>query len=66
MAPAVTSDSDVVGAMSRDTMEKRKATSFRLPLTEYQRSRRLRRLADLAGKVDLSYSNDELETLEER
>ncbi|MCY4073884.1 MAG: hypothetical protein OXH04_00480 [Acidobacteria bacterium] len=66
MAPAVTSDADVVGVMPRETMEKRQAASVRLPLTEHQRSRRLCRLADLAGKVDLSYSNDELETLEER
>lgn len=65
MATTVTLDSDVVRAVQRETNEKRKATAVRLALTEYLRLRRLRRLADLAGRVDLRYSNDELETLEE-
>lgn len=65
MATTVTLDSDVVRAVQRETNEKRKATPVRLALTEYLRLRRLRRLADLAGKVDLRYSNEELETLEE-
>ena len=65
MATTVTLDSDVVRAVQRETNEKRKATAVRLALTEYLRLRRLRRLADLGGKVDLQYSNDELETLEE-
>ena len=65
MATTVTLDSDVVRAVQRETNEKRKATAVRLALTEYLRLRRLRRLADLAGKVDLRYSNEELETLEE-
>ena len=65
MATTVTLDSDVVRAVQLETNEKRKATAVRLALTEYLRLRRLRRLADLAGKVDLRYSNDELEALEE-
>ena len=65
MATTVTLDADIVRAVQRETNEKRKAAAVRLALTEYLRTQRLRRLADLAGKVDLRYTNDELESLEE-
>ena len=38
---------------SARTNEKRKATAVRLALTEYLRTQQLRRLADLAGTIDL-------------
>lgn len=65
MATTVTLDAEIVRAVQRETREKRKATAVRLALTEYLRTQRLRRLDDLAGKVDLRYTNDELERLEE-
>ena len=65
VATTVTLDADIVRAVQRETNEKRKATAVRLALTEYLRTQRLRRLGDLAGTVDLRYTNDELERLEE-
>ena len=65
MATTVTLDAEIVRAVQRETGEKRKATAVRLALTEYLRTQRLRRLDDLAGRVDLRYTNDELERLEE-
>ena len=65
MATTVTLDAEIVRALQRETREKRKATAVRVALTEYLRTQRLRRLGDLAGRVDLRYTNDELESLEE-
>jgi Arc/MetJ family transcription regulator len=65
VATTVTLDAEIVRAVQRETNEKRKAAAVRLALAEYLRTQRLRRLADLAGKVDLRYTNDELERLEE-
>ena len=65
MATTVTLDSEIVRAVQRETNEKRKATAVRLALNEYLRLQKRRRLADLAGAVDLRYTNDELEALED-
>ena len=65
MATTVTLDSDVVRAVQRETNEKRKAAAVRLALTECLRTQRLRRLADMAGTIDLRYTNEELERFEE-
>jgi hypothetical protein len=54
--------SDVI---PRETDEKRQAAAVRLALTECLRTQRLRRLADLSGRIDLRYTNEELESLEE-
>ncbi len=48
-------NADIVRAVQRETNEERKATAVRLASTEYPRLQRLRRLAELAGKVDLRY-----------
>ena len=64
MTTTVTLDTEIVRAVQRETNEKRKAVAVRLALTEYLRMQRLRRLADLEGKVDLRYTNDEVEGLE--
>ena len=55
----------MVRAVQRETNEKRKAAAVRLALTEYLRTQRLRRLADMAGTIDLRYTNEELERFEE-
>jgi Arc/MetJ family transcription regulator len=65
MATTVTLDADIVRAVQQETNERRKATAVRLALNEYLRLRRRRRLADLAGAVDLRYTNDELEAIED-
>lgn len=65
MTTRVTLDSAIVQAVQRETNEKRKAAAVRLALNEYLRLRKQRKLADLAGTVDLRYTNDELETLED-
>ena len=65
MATTVTLDSEVVRAVQEATREKSKASAVRVALREYLRIQRLRGLAGLAGSVDLRFSNDELEALEE-
>ena len=65
MATTVTLDSEIVRAVQRETSETRKATGVELELTEFLRTQRLRRLGDLAGKVDLRYTNEDLERLED-
>ena len=65
MATTVTLNSEMVQAVQEATKEKSKAAAVRLALREYLRTQKLRKLADLAGSVDLRYSNDELEAMEE-
>ena len=65
MATTVTLDSEIVRAVQKATCEKSKASAVRVALREYLRMQKLRELADLAGSVDLRYSNDELEAMEE-
>ncbi len=65
MATTVTLDAEIVRAVQKVTNEKSKAAAVRLALREYLRTQQLRKLADLAGCVDLRYSNDELEAMEE-
>ncbi|MFT5090180.1 MAG: Arc/MetJ family transcription regulator [Candidatus Latescibacterota bacterium] len=65
MATTVTLDSEMVKAVQKATDEKSKAAAVRLALREYLRTQKLRKLADLAGSIDLRYSNDELEAMEE-
>jgi Arc/MetJ family transcription regulator len=55
----------MVQEVQKATNEKSKAAAVRLALREYLRTQKLRKLADLAGSVDLRYSNDELEAMEE-
>ena len=65
MATTVTLDSEMVQEIQKATNEKSKAAAVRLALREYLRTQQLRNLADLAGSVDLRYSNDEIEAMEE-
>ncbi len=65
MATTVTLNSEMVQAVQDATNEKSKAAAVRLALREYLRAQKLRKLADLAGAVDLRYANDELEAMEE-
>ncbi len=65
MATTVTLESAIVQAVQDATKEKSKASAVRLALNEYLRMQKLRKLAELAGTVDLRYSNDELEAMEE-
>jgi Arc/MetJ family transcription regulator len=65
MATTVTLNSEMVQEVQKATNEKSKAAAVRLALREYLRTQKLRKLADLAGSVDLRYSNDELEAMEE-
>ena len=65
MAPTVALDSEIVRAVQRETNEKRKAVAVRLALNEYLRLQKQRKLAALAGAVDLRYANDDLEALED-
>lgn len=65
MATTVTLDSEIVQAVQQATREKSKASAVRVALNEYLRTQKLHQLADLAGTIDLQYSNDELEDMEE-
>jgi Arc/MetJ family transcription regulator len=65
MATTVTLDSAVVQAVQEATKEKSKASAVRKALQDYLRMRRLRSLAELAGKVDMLYTNEELEAKQE-
>lgn len=63
MATTVTLDSEIVQAIQKATGEKDKAAAVHMALNEYLRWQKLRQLADLAGTVELRYSNDELEAM---
>ncbi len=65
MATTVTLDSEIVQAVQQATKQKSKASAVRIALNEYLRLQKLRKLASLAGTVELRYSNDELEAMEE-
>ena len=65
METTVTLSSEMVRAVQEATNEKSKAAAVRLALREYLRTQKRRKLADLAGSVDLRYLNDELEAMEE-
>lgn len=65
MATTVTLDADVVEAVRKATKQKSKASAVRTALCEFLRMEKLRQLAELAGTVDLRYSNDQLEAMEE-
>ena len=65
MATTVTLDSEIVQAVQQATKQKSKASAVRIALNEYLRLQKLRELANLAGSVELRYSNDELEAMEE-
>lgn len=65
MATTVTLDSEIVQAVQQATKQKSKASAVRIALNEYLRLQELRKLASLAGTVELRYSNDELEAMEE-
>ena len=65
MATTVTLDPAIVQQVQRETRERSKAAAVRVALNEYLRLRRLRRLADMAGTIDLRYTNDELEEIED-
>ena len=64
MATTVTLDSEIVQAVQQATKQKSKASAVRVALNEYLRLQKLRQLANLAGTVELCYSNDELEAIE--
>ena len=59
----VTLESEIVQAIQQATKEKDKDSAVRMALNEYLRLQKLRQLADLAGTVELRYSNDELEAM---
>ena len=63
MATTVTLDSKMVQAIQQATKQKDKASAVHMALNEYLRWQKLRQLADLAGTVELRYSNDELEAM---
>ena len=65
MATTVTLDPAIVQQVQRETSERSKAAAVRTALNEYLRLRRLRRLADMAGTIDLGYTNDDLEAIED-
>lgn len=65
MATTVTLDSEIVQAVQQATKQKNKALAVRMALEEYLRLQKIRQLARLTGTVELRYSNDELEAMEE-
>ena len=65
MATTVTLDPAIVQQVQRETSERSKAAAVRVALNEYLRLRRLRKLADMAGTIELRYTNDELEAIED-
>lgn len=64
MATTITLDSRIVEAVQTVTKERNKATAVRKVLDEYLRREKLRELADMAGTVELRFSNGEIEELE--
>ena len=65
MATTVTLDLEIIQAIQQTTKQKDKTAAVHMALNEYLRLQKLRQLADLAGTVELCYSNDELEEMEE-
>lgn len=65
MATTITLDSRTVEAVQAVTKERNKATAVRKVLDEYLRREKLRELADMAGTVDLRFSNREIEEMEQ-
>ncbi|MYK38964.1 MAG: hypothetical protein F4049_01960 [Gemmatimonadetes bacterium] len=63
MDTTVTLGSEIVQAIQQATGEKDKVAAVRMALNEYLRLQKLRQLANLAGTVELRYSNDELEAM---
>lgn len=64
-ATTVTLDGDLVEEVLAATRETTKASAVRKALTEFLRMQRLRELADMAGRVELRYSNEEIEAMEQ-
>lgn len=65
MATTVPLDSAIVRALQEATNEPTRAAAVRKALQDYLRRQKLQGLADLAGAVDLVYTNEELEAAEE-
>ncbi|MBM4318827.1 MAG: hypothetical protein FJ125_02460 [Deltaproteobacteria bacterium] len=65
MATTVTLEAELVEEVISATHELTKAAAVRHALREYLRLSRLRELAELAGCVELAWTNRELEELEE-
>ena len=65
MDTTVTLDSEIVQAIQQATKQKDKTSAVHMALNEYLRLQKLRQLARLAGTVELRYSNDGLEAMEE-
>ncbi|MCE2449874.1 MAG: type II toxin-antitoxin system VapB family antitoxin [Candidatus Latescibacteria bacterium] len=59
----VTLDAEIVQAIQQATKQEDKASAVHMALNEYLRLQKFHELADLAGTVELRYSNDELETM---
>jgi len=65
MATTVTLNSDLIEEVKRVTGKSTKAEAVREALVEYVRSRRRRDLLDLKGKIVMSRTNEQIESLED-
>ena len=65
MPTTITLDTELVAAVRSATEERSNASAVRKALNEHLRTQRLRELADMAGKVDLPFTNQQIEEMEE-
>lgn len=65
MPTTITLDTELVAAVRSATEERSNSSAVRKALNEYLRAQRLRELADMAGKVDLRFTNQQIEEMEE-
>ncbi len=65
MAATVTLDSDLLDEVMAETRETTKASAVRKALEEFLRDRRLRELRSLLGTLDMQFTNEELEAMED-
>lgn len=65
MATTVTLDSDLLDEVMEETREKTKASAVRKALEEFLRERRLRELRSMLGTLDMQFTNEEIEAMED-
>jgi len=65
MATTVTLDSDLLDEVMEETQEKTKASAVRKALEEFLRDRRLRELRSMLGTLDMQFTNEEIEAMED-
>ena len=65
MATTLTLESDLLEEVTAETGEKTKASAVRKALEEFLRERRLRELMAMAGTIEMQFTNEEIEAMED-